>query len=88
MNPTRTAEYVSSDALWAALRDLGWKEGQNVSVERRYSTGRNEHLPGLAVELVRGTVDVIIAIGTPAALAAKKATDTIPIVFARNAGAG
>ena len=82
-SPTRTAEYVSSDALWAALRDLGWKEGQNVSVERRYSTGRNEHLPGLAEELVRSKVDVIISIGTPAALAAKKATDTIPIVFAR-----
>jgi putative ABC transport system substrate-binding protein len=82
-SPSRTAEYVSSDALWAALRDLGWKEGLNLSVERRYSTGRNEHLPSLATELVRGKVDVIIAIGTPAALAAKKATDTIPIVFAR-----
>ena len=34
-SPTRTAEYVSSDALWVALRDLGWKEGQNASVERR-----------------------------------------------------
>jgi putative ABC transport system substrate-binding protein len=82
-SPSRSAEYVSSDTLWAALRDLGWKEGLNVSVERRYSTGRNEHLPSLATELVRGKVDVIIAIGTPAALAAKKVTDTIPIVFAR-----
>jgi putative ABC transport system substrate-binding protein len=82
-SPARNAAYVSSDALWAALRDLGWKEGQNVSGDRRSSTGRSEPLPGLAGELVRAKVDVIIAIGTPAALAAKKATDTIPVVFAR-----
>lgn len=53
-SPARTAEYVSSDTLWAALRDLGWKEGHNVSVDRRYSKGRNEHLPDQAAELVRG----------------------------------
>jgi putative ABC transport system substrate-binding protein len=65
------------------LRDLGWAEGQNISVERRYAEGKDEILPGLASELVRLQPDVIVAIGTPAARAAKTATQTIPVVFAR-----
>jgi putative tryptophan/tyrosine transport system substrate-binding protein len=67
------------------LRDLGWVEGQNVTVERRYAAGNNEALSSLAAELVRINPDVIFAIGTPAARAAKSTTNTIPIVFARSA---
>jgi putative ABC transport system substrate-binding protein len=65
------------------LRDLGYMEGQNIAFERRYAEGKNEILPSFAAELVRLQPDVILAIGTPAARAAKTATQTIPIVFAR-----
>jgi putative ABC transport system substrate-binding protein len=68
------------------LRDLGWVEGQNFVIERRYAeTRKYEILPSLAAELVRLQPDVILAIGTTAARAAKDATETIPIVFARSA---
>jgi putative ABC transport system substrate-binding protein len=62
------------------LRDLGWIEGQNIGIIYRYAEGRYYALPGLADELVRLGVDVIVASPTPAALAAKKATQTIPII--------
>jgi putative tryptophan/tyrosine transport system substrate-binding protein len=65
------------------LRDLGYIEGQNIAFERRYAEGKNEILPSLAADLVRLQPDVIFAIGTPATRAAKSATQTIPIVFAR-----
>jgi putative ABC transport system substrate-binding protein len=67
------------------LRDLGWAEGQNIAFERRSSEGNDKTFPGLAAELVRLHPDVILAIGTPATAAAKSATQTIPIVFARTA---
>jgi putative ABC transport system substrate-binding protein len=67
------------------LRDLGWVEGQNLTFERRYAAGNKELLSSFARELVRLQPDVIFAIGTPAAQAAKIATETIPIVFARSA---
>jgi len=63
------------------FRKLGWVEGQNLFVERRYTGGRPELLPELAAELVRLKVDLIFASATPAALAAKQATTTIPIVI-------
>jgi putative ABC transport system substrate-binding protein len=65
-----------------ALRELGWIEGKNVAFERRYAENRPERLPELAAELVRLNVDVIVAIGTLAPLAAKQATTNIPIVMA------
>jgi putative ABC transport system substrate-binding protein len=65
------------------LRDLGWIERQNIAFERRYAAARNEILPSLAAELVSLQPDVILAIGTGAALAAKGTTQTIPIVFTR-----
>jgi putative tryptophan/tyrosine transport system substrate-binding protein len=65
-----------------ALRELGWIEGKNVAFERRYADNRLERLPELAAELVRLDVDVIVAIGTLAPLAAKQATTKIPIVMA------
>jgi putative tryptophan/tyrosine transport system substrate-binding protein len=63
------------------LRELGYVEGQNLFLERRYAEGRSEHLPTLAAELVRSGVDIIFAVGPNAALAAANATKTIPIVF-------
>jgi putative tryptophan/tyrosine transport system substrate-binding protein len=64
-----------------ALRELGWVEGQNLHVERRNDNGRSEALPALAEELVRAKVELIVTLGTPATLAAKRATTTIPVVF-------
>ena len=65
------------------LRALGYIEGQNITFSRRYAEGRMEVLPGLAAELVGLQPDVVFAIGTPAARAAKASTQTIPIIFAR-----
>jgi putative ABC transport system substrate-binding protein len=62
------------------LRELGWVEGRNIAIEYRWADGRVDRLAGLADELVRLKVDLITAAPTPAALAAKKATSTIPIV--------
>jgi ABC-type uncharacterized transport system substrate-binding protein len=69
------------DAFRKGLRDLGWIEGQNIVLEYRYSEGRPERLPGLAAELVRINVDLIVAWASPEVGAAESATRTIPIVF-------
>lgn len=66
---------------YAPLRDLGWIEGQNLLVERRYAANRPELLRPLAEELVRLKVELIVTEGTGATLAAKDATNTIPIVM-------
>jgi putative ABC transport system substrate-binding protein len=63
------------------LRALGWVEGQNLLVERRYANGRDELLGPLAEELVRLKVEIIVTGGTAATLAAKNATTTIPIII-------
>jgi putative ABC transport system substrate-binding protein len=64
------------------LRELGYVEGKNFVIEYRSADGRDERFPGLATELVRLKVDLILTRGTPAALAAKNATGTIPVVMA------
>ena len=69
------------EAFRQGLRDLGYVEGHNVVIEYRDAEGKYERLPALAVELVVLKVDVIVAGGTPQALAAKQATRTIPIVL-------
>ena len=71
----------AEDTLRQALRERGWIEGQNFVFERRYSEGRNDRLPVLAAELVRLRPDLISTVGDSAALAAKAATTTIPVVF-------
>jgi putative ABC transport system substrate-binding protein len=70
------------DTFRQGLRDLGYVEGQNIAIEYRFAGGQVERLPELAAELVRLKLDVIVAPYTPPALAAKRATSTIPIVFA------
>src|SRR5262244_837816 len=69
------------DALLDGLRERGYSEGRNLVFERRFSEGHAEHFPELAAELVRLSVDLILASTTPAALAAKHATQTIPSVI-------
>jgi ABC-type uncharacterized transport system substrate-binding protein len=72
---------VYFDAFRQGLRDLGWLEGQNVVIEARFDEGKTDRLPALAAELVHLKVDVIATSSTPAALAAKRATKSIPIVI-------
>jgi putative ABC transport system substrate-binding protein len=68
------------DAFREGLRDLGYVEGRSVVIEYRWAEGEVDRLPALAAELVRLNVDVLVAVGSPASLAAKHATATIPIV--------
>ena len=63
------------------LRDLGYEEGRNIELEIRWGEGHLERLPALAADLVRMKVDIIVAVNSPSILAAKKATQTIPIVM-------
>jgi putative ABC transport system substrate-binding protein len=68
-------------ALVEGLRNLGWVEGRNVTFEWRYAEGKADRYPALAAELVALKVDVLVASSTPGALAARQATNTIPIVM-------
>ena len=69
------------DGLRQGLGDLGWVEGRTMVIESRFAEGKTDRLPRLAAELVRSKVDVIVTSTTPAALAAKHATTTVPIVI-------
>jgi putative tryptophan/tyrosine transport system substrate-binding protein len=79
---TRSAESQRVDALVERLREFGWIESRNLTVEYRYAEGRSERYAEMAAEFVRLNVDVIVTYGTPAVAAAKQATPAIPIVFA------
>ena len=70
------------DALRKGLRELGYVEGQNLVLDYRSADGRAERFPQLAAELLRLNVDLIVTRGTPAVMAAKNATGTVPIVMA------
>jgi putative tryptophan/tyrosine transport system substrate-binding protein len=69
-------------AFLQRLRQLGWIENRNVAIEYRWAEGRSERFVEIAAEFVQLKVDLIVASTTPAAIAAKQATATIPIVFA------
>jgi putative ABC transport system substrate-binding protein len=75
------------EALRAGLGDLGYLEGKTIVIEYRWAEGKYNRLPDLAAELVRLKVDVLVTHGTPGALAAKRATTTIPIVMATSGDA-
>lgn len=79
--PTRESVEHGVQAFLRKLRELGWIEGQNLVVEYRWAEGNVEPLPALAAELVRRKVDVIVAPAGSAALAAKDASSSIPIVM-------
>ena len=70
------------DAFRQGMQELGYKEGENLQIEYRSADGRDERFPGLATELLDLKVDLILTRGTPAALAAKNATRTVPVVMA------
>jgi putative tryptophan/tyrosine transport system substrate-binding protein len=81
--------FVGSSSFYAAwidvfrqgLKELGYIEGRNITIDYRYAEGKADRLPSLAAELVGLKVDVIVSSSTPSVLAVKKATSTIPIVF-------
>ena len=72
------------EAFRQGLRDLGYVEGKNIVIERRWADGKFDRLPALAAELVRLKVDIIVTAGPQATRPAKQATSTIPIVMAQD----
>jgi ABC-type uncharacterized transport system substrate-binding protein len=78
---SRASESARVEGFRQGLRDLGYVEGKSILIEYRWAEGKSDRLSELAAEMVRLKVDVIVAAGSPAALSAKQATRTIPIVF-------
>jgi putative tryptophan/tyrosine transport system substrate-binding protein len=81
-NTDAATDSARAEGIRLALREFGYIEGQNIAIEYRYAEGRPEREPGLAAELVRLKVDIIVvAAGDATIQAAKDATKTIPIVM-------
>jgi putative tryptophan/tyrosine transport system substrate-binding protein len=78
---TASGSAVLLGTFWQEMSKLGWIEGKNITIEYRFAEQKYERLPELAADLVRLKVDLIVASGTAAVLAAKSATTTIPIVM-------
>src|SRR5215469_16580294 len=72
---------VNADIFLDGLRQLGYSDGKNISIEHRFAQGKSDHLPELANELVQLKLNAMFGPGAPAAFALKQATKTIPIVF-------
>src|SRR5262245_3400036 len=81
LGPSPSEAQLQQSPFWQKLRELGWHEGQNLTVERRYAERQRDRLPALAADLVQLKPDLIFAQSTWAGLAAKEATATIPIVL-------
>jgi putative ABC transport system substrate-binding protein len=79
-NSTASGMAVLLDAFKQELSKLGWIEGKNITIEYRFAEQRPERIPELAADLAALNLDLILVVGTPPALAAKRATSTIPIV--------
>jgi putative ABC transport system substrate-binding protein len=76
-----SASSATVEAFEQGLRELGYVDGRNILIEYRWANGQFDRLPAIAAELVRLGINVIVAANTPAALAAKNATSTIPIIL-------
>jgi ABC-type uncharacterized transport system substrate-binding protein len=82
LGATASIESQRVAAFVKRLRELAWIDGGNVAIEYRWAEGRNERYAEIAAEFVRLKVDVIVTVATPSTLAARQATEVIPIVFA------
>ena len=83
VGPESQATTVSGvAAFWQRLSELGWVDGQNVAVEARWTEGHSDRLPKTFAEIVQRQLDVLVTYSTPAAVAAKTASSTVPIVVA------
>jgi ABC-type uncharacterized transport system substrate-binding protein len=80
-NSTAALEANLVDAFREGLRALGYEEGRNITIEYRWADGNYDEFPALVAELIAAKVDAIVTAGTPAALAVKKATTTVPLVM-------
>ena len=78
---SRDASHGELEALLDSLHSLGWDDGGNIVVQEHWAEGHAERLPAIAVQLVSSAVDVLVAVGTRATVAASNATATVPIVF-------
>src|SRR5215813_4759005 len=79
--PSSAATSPELQSFLQGLQDLGYVEGRSFVMEYRWAEGHQDRLPELAADLVRIRVDVVVSPGTPPTFAAKRATQTIPIVF-------
>jgi putative ABC transport system substrate-binding protein len=80
-NSTAALEANLVDAFRAGLRELGYEEGRNIEIEFRWANGSYDRFPALVGEFIADKVDVIVTAGTPASLAVKKATTSVPLVM-------